>query len=106
MKKRITSFVTLCTLFGLLFIASVAIGETITGFLTINNELITDDGLIYQIEQNEQGDKLLEAIGETVEVSGLVKNNEGVMTIKVSDFSVVVGEEESSKEESEKTSDQ
>ena len=99
MKKCVKFVLTICTVCCVAFSVVPASAETITGVVTMSNEIITDQGMIYAIEQDEKGAELSEFEGETVNVRGSVRDDEGTKIIKVNDFSVIAEPGEIYKEE-------
>ena len=72
------------------FLSGVAFSEEVTIKGTINdiNQLVADDGSVYEIADTDKGDALIAETGQNVTVTGTVTENEGVMTIEVVDFEV------------------
>lgn len=62
---------------------------TITGEVTENNEIVTEDGSAYTIAPTEKGDELSAMVGEIVNVTGTVQEAEGEKIITVTNFTVV-----------------
>lgn len=106
MKKCVKILLTICTVFCFTFTAIPAIAETIVGVVTMNNEIVTDDRTFYIVEDDEKGSELFEFIGEMVKANGSVRDDEGIKIIKLSDFSVIAEENETSGDEIEKSSDE
>jgi hypothetical protein len=64
-------------------------GTTITGEVGYANELISEDGTVYSIADTEKGDELSAMVGETVQVTGTVEEDDGEKIILVDSFTVV-----------------
>jgi hypothetical protein len=62
---------------------------TITGKVTEDFQLIADDGEVYAINDNEESKNLMEHVGETVKVTGMLNEEDGEITITVTDFTVL-----------------
>ena len=79
-----------CALFFVALSFGLAISAdevTISGTVNDYYEIETDDGEVYDIGDNEQGDELLEYVGARVEVTGTVEEDEdGVKVIMVTSF--------------------
>jgi hypothetical protein len=72
--------------------AGVAVADkivTITGEVTDNFEIITADGDLYEVSENEQGDALMDHVGETVEAKGTLTEQDGIKTITIASFKVI-----------------
>jgi len=69
--------------------ASLA-GETmVSGKVTADNQLLSDDGQVYEVADTENGNKLLEQMEKKVAVKGTVAEKEGMKTITVTSFKVL-----------------
>jgi hypothetical protein len=63
---------------------------TILGTVNDYYEIETDDGDVYEIGDNEQGDELVGYVGARVEVTGTVEEDEdGVKILTVMSFTVI-----------------
>jgi len=103
MKKNDRSlFIIVCAVFFMtLPVGLSSSADEVTIFGTVNDyyQIETDDGEVYEIGDNEQGDELIEHMGERVEVTGTVEEDEdGVKVIMVMSFVVI---EEASQEDAE-----
>lgn len=75
---------------SVLFVALPASANTtVTGEVGSSNEIISEDGTIYNIAETEKGDELASMVGEIVQVTGTVQETEGEKTIIVNSFTVV-----------------
>ena len=101
MKNCVKTLLAICIVFCIAFTVVPASAETIAGQVTMFNEIVTDEGMFYAIEQDEKGVELSELQGETVKVSGSVRDDEGDKIIKVNDFSVMAEADETSGEDEE-----
>ncbi len=91
MKKIYKSLVIIvCAIFfvALSFGSAISANEvTISGTVNDYYGIETDDGEVYEIGDNEQGDELVEHVGARVEVTGMVEEDEdGVKVITVTSF--------------------
>ena len=65
-------------------------GETmVSGKVTADNQLLSDDGQVYEVADTENGNKLLEQMEKKVAVKGTVAEKEGMKTITVTSFKVL-----------------
>lgn len=81
-------FIIICV--GLLFGISGA-GElmTITGQVTEDFQVLSDDGIPYEILINDMGAEIVDHIGERVKVTGIVEEDEGYKVIDVQSYTVL-----------------
>ena len=61
----------------------------ISGKITPENQLVTEDGQIYDIADTKSGFKLLQNIDKLVEVKGTVSEKNGKKELTVKSFKVV-----------------
>ena len=92
MKKKFPRFT---IVFGVLlalsvFLPSPVIAEpttvTIVGEVNDQYQIVTKDGTIYEIADTELGEEVLKFIGMVVEVTGDVKEEDGVKVLDVKSF--------------------
>jgi hypothetical protein len=89
MKNVVKTLAVVALALSVLFIALPAMaGTTITGEVGYAYEIIADDGTVYSIVENEKGDELAAMVGETVQVTGTVQDEDGEKTITVESFVV------------------
>ncbi len=72
------------------FLSSPVIAEpttvTIVGEVNDQYQIVTKDGTIYEIADTELGDEVLKFVGAVVEVTGDVKEEDGVKVLNVKSF--------------------
>ena len=72
------------------FLSSPVIAEpttvTIVGEVNDQYQIVAKDGTIYEIADTELGDEVLKFVGEVVEVTGDVKEEDGVKVLDVKSF--------------------
>jgi hypothetical protein len=72
------------------FLPSPVIAEpttvTIVGEINDQYQIVTKDGTIYEIADTELGEEVLKFIGMVVEVTGDVKEEDGVKVLDVKSF--------------------
>ncbi|MEJ2729814.1 MAG: hypothetical protein P8185_15135 [Deltaproteobacteria bacterium] len=74
------------------FISGVAVAGSevsISGVINEDGQLVDDGGMAYDIAENEEGDQLVEMIGQKVAVKGTVMETEGTKIITVTEFKVL-----------------
>jgi len=62
---------------------------TIAGIVGEEGQLFGDDGIIYEISEDEKGDELMEMSGRKVRVKGYVAESEEIIFITVIEFEVI-----------------
>jgi hypothetical protein len=62
---------------------------TIQGQVNEDNQLVDEQGTVYDIADTEEGLKVKEMIGDKVEVRGTLMDNEGAKEITVESFNIV-----------------
>jgi len=90
MKKA--ALISLLTAIALVFVLGVGIAAepvTIQGQVNEDNQLVDDQGNIYEIADTEEGMQVMEMVGENVEVRGTLMEEEGAKEITVESFSIV-----------------
>jgi hypothetical protein len=90
MKK--SALISLLAIIALVFTAGIGMTAepvTIQGQVTEDSQLMTADGEFYEIADNDEGMKVMEMVGEQIEVRGTVVEDEGVKEITVESFSIV-----------------
>ena len=87
-KKLVRLLVAVLTL--LIFISPAFANEiTITGLVSNNMQIQTDDGTTYQIEEDDMGETLMVYAGKSVVVTGDVEEDGEKKTISVNKFKIV-----------------
>ena len=90
MKRK--ALIILLTVIALVFATGVAMAAeavTIQGQVNEENQLVDQDGNVYKIADNEEGMKVMDMVGEKVEVKGTVQEDMGDKEITVESFSVL-----------------
>jgi predicted RNA-binding protein len=90
MKRK--ALISLLTVIALVFATGVAMAAeavTIQGQVNEENQLVDQDGNVYTIADTEEGMKVMDMVGEKVEVKGTVKEDMGDKEITVESFSVL-----------------
>lgn len=67
----------------------LAADTVVSGKVTAENQLLSDDGQVYEVADTENGSKLLEHMDEKVAVKGTVAEKDGMKTITVTSFKII-----------------
>lgn len=67
----------------------MATETTVVGLLNEDWAIEGEDGVMYEVEDSEMGNELLNNVGKKVEVTGTVNESEGVKSIRVSKYTVL-----------------
>ena len=68
----------------------VLAGDTmVSGKVTADNQLLSDDGQVYEVADTENGNKLLEHMEKKVAVKGTVAEKDGKKMITVTSFKIL-----------------
>ena len=89
-KKSI--LIGLCSVIGLTLLAGIALsGEmvTIEGIVNDNYQIVTDDGVVYDIAENEKGYELAQLINSRVRVYGTLEEYDDIKEITVESYEVM-----------------
>lgn len=93
MDKKFRRVITgIICLLSLVFICSSPVFAdeiTVTGTVNDAYQIVADDGTVYEVADTDMGNDLLEHIGKTVEVKGIVFTEEGVKVINVKSYKVL-----------------
>jgi hypothetical protein len=92
MKRKYWILTTLMALVALsmVMVAPVMATEvTVVGLLNEDWAIEGEDGVLYEVEDSEVGNELLNHVGKKVEVLGTVNESEGIKSIRVSKFTVL-----------------
>ena len=74
------------------FISGIAVAGSevsISGVINEDGQLVDDDGMFYDIAENEEGDQIMEMVGRKVTVEGTVMEADGTKIITVSTFKII-----------------
>jgi hypothetical protein len=84
-----TGLITLILVFSLAGTSFSSDMTSISGKITAENELVADDGQVYNIADTEGGKRLLKNVDKVVEVKGTVTEKDGKKEITVNSFRIV-----------------
>jgi len=62
---------------------------TIMGTINAGYRIVTDDGQVYEVEDNEKGGELIELVGKKVKVMAVVGEYEGMKIIFITSYEVI-----------------
>ena len=62
---------------------------TITGTINEDNQIVTDDGKIYDVVDTEKGDEVVEMVDKKVKATGTVEESEGKIMISITEYEVL-----------------
>ena len=61
---------------------------TITGTVNEDNQIVTDDGKVYDVVDTEKGGEVIEMVDKKVKATGAVEESEGKMMISITEYEV------------------
>jgi len=77
-SKRIAAGIVTLLALALIFAApALAYEVTFVGQVNNDGQLVANDGTVYEVADNDMGNKLLRHVGKTVEVTGTVETVPG-----------------------------
>lgn len=79
-------------IFSIILICSTPIfaeETTITGTINDTYQIVSDNGTVYEVADTDMGDDLLNNVGKTVEVKGVVFEEEGIKVINVKSYKIL-----------------
>lgn len=62
---------------------------SITGTINDESQLVADNGMTYDIDDNEMGNEIMELVGKKVSVKGTVMDAEEIKIITITAFDVI-----------------
>jgi hypothetical protein len=89
MKKVPLGFLILCLT---VFLSGIAVAESpvsIAGVISEDGQLVDDNGMAYDIADNDEGNEVMEMVGQKVAVKGTVMETEGTKIITVTEFKLL-----------------
>jgi len=81
----------LCVMTLAVFLSGIAIGDstTITGTINDNYQIVTDDGNVYDVEDNEKGAEVVDLVGKKITVTGMVNETDEMKVISITSYEVI-----------------
>ena len=93
MKKSLKIIFWGILIFGLsVFLSGPAVAGpevSISGVINDDGQLVDDEGMTYDIAENDEGNEVMEMVGRTVSVTGTVMEAEGTKIITITSFKIV-----------------
>jgi hypothetical protein len=89
-KKKIFSGILIICL--ALFFSGIAVAgsqTSISGVINEDGQLVDDEGMAFDIADNEEGEEIMEMVGRKVTVKGTVMEAEGTKIITVTEFNML-----------------
>ncbi len=89
MKKIFLGILIICLS---VFISAIAVAGSqvsISGVINEDGQLVDDDGMAYDIADNEEGEEVMEMVGQKIAVKGTVMETEGTKIITVTEFNLL-----------------
>ncbi len=74
------------------FFSGIAIADaevSISGVISEDGQLVDNDGMTYDIADNDEGNEVMEMTGQKVAVRGTVMETEGTKIITISSFKII-----------------
>lgn len=74
------------------FFSGIAIAGaevSISGVISEDGQLVDNDGMTYDIADNDEGNEVMEMVGHKVAVKGTVMETEGTKIITISSFKII-----------------
>ena len=91
-RKRDFALAGLCLMVIVALASGVAMAKgtmTITGTVNDEYQIVTDDGQVYEVGQNEKGDEVVDLVDKRVKATGMIEESEGEKTINIVSYEVV-----------------
>ena len=93
MKKNMKKIFLGILIIGLtVFISGIAVAESevsISGVVNEDGQLVDDAGMTYDIAENDEGNEVMEMVGQTVTLKGTVMEAEGTKIITITSFKII-----------------
>ena len=61
----------------------------VSGVINEDGQLVDNDGMTYDIADNEEGEEVMEMVGQKIAVKGSVMESEGTKIITITEFKVL-----------------
>jgi hypothetical protein len=96
MKKTALRILVVSVLVLMLAAPVLAVEKEMTVIGEVNNDyqIVTDQGVAYEVEDTDMGNELLNHVGKKVEVTGTVTEEDEVQTIKVASYVILEDKKE------------
>jgi hypothetical protein len=74
------------------FLSGIAVGQSevsVSGVVNDDGQLVDDEGMTYDIADNDEGNEVMEMVGRKVSVKGTVMEADGTKIITISSFEII-----------------
>ena len=74
------------------FISGISVAGSqvsISGVINEDGQLVNDDGMTFDIADNDEGNEVMEMVGQKVAVKGTVMESEGTKIITITEFKLL-----------------
>lgn len=93
MKKNIKQiFISISIISLTVFLSGIAITGSevsISGIINEDGQLVDDDGVTYDISENDEGNEVMEMVGQKMTLNGTVVEADGTKLITISTFKIM-----------------
>lgn len=89
MKKLFLGILIICLTVFLSGIAVAGSQVHVSGIINEDGQLVDDEGVAYDIADNEEGEEIMDMVGRKVTVKGTVMEAEGTKIITVTEFNML-----------------
>lgn len=93
MKKNIKQiFIGISIISLTVFLSEIAMAGSevsISGIINEDGQLVDDDGVTYDISENDEGNEVMEMVGQKVTLNGTVVDADGTKLITISTFKIL-----------------
>ena len=89
MKKIFLGILIICLS---VFISGIAVAGSevsISGVINEDGQLVDDNGMAYDLADNDEGNEVMEMVGHKVAVKGTIMETEGTKIITISSFKII-----------------
>jgi len=74
------------------FVSGIAVAGSevsISGVINEDGQLVDDNGMAYDLAENDEGNEVMEMVGQKVAVKGTIMETEGTKIITISSFKII-----------------
>ena len=89
MKKIFLGILIICLS---VFISGIAVAGSevsVSGVINEDGQLVDDNGMAYDLADNDEGNEVMEMVGQKVAVKGTIMETEGTKIITISSFKII-----------------
>lgn len=91
-KNMKRTFIAILIIGLTVFISGIALAGSqisISGVINEDGQLVDGNDIAYDLAENEQGEEIMEMVGQKVAVKGTVMDDEGTKVITVTEFKLL-----------------